>query len=88
METSPVGSFAANKFGIYDLGGNVWEWCVDEYEKGSSLRVLRGASCFNDDPELLRSSCRDKSQPDKGRNNAGIRIVLAHQSTGDPWYKA
>lgn len=87
-ETSPVGSFAPNKFGIYDLGGNVWEWCVDEFEKGSSFRVLRGASCFNDDPELLMSSRRDKCQPDKGRNNAGIRIVLAPQTTGDPWYKA
>ncbi|MFA7343714.1 MAG: SUMF1/EgtB/PvdO family nonheme iron enzyme [Terrimicrobiaceae bacterium] len=87
-ETSPVGSFAPNKFGIYDLGGNVWEWCVDEYERGSSFRVLRGASCFNDDPEFLRSSYRDKFQPDKGRNNAGIRIVLAPQSVGDPWYKA
>lgn len=87
-ETSPVGSFAANKFGIYDLGGNVWEWCVDEYERGSALRVLRGASCFNDDPELLRSSYRDKCHQDKGRNNAGIRVVLAPQTTGDPWYKA
>lgn len=87
-ETSPVGSFSPNKYGIYDLGGNVWEWCMDEYEKGSNLRVLRGASCFNDDPELLRSSYRDKYQPDKGRNNAGIRIVLATQSERDPWYKA
>lgn len=86
-ETSPVGSFAPNKFGIYDLGGNVWEWCVDEYERGSGLRVLRGASCFNDDPELLRSSYRDKNQADKGRNNTGIRIVLAPQSPGDPWHK-
>ena len=87
-ETSPVGSFAPNKFGIYDLGGNVWEWCMDEHEKGGAFRVLRGASCFNDDPELLLSSCRDKCQPDKGRNNAGIRIVLAPQTTADPWYKA
>ncbi len=87
-ETSPVGSFAPNKFGLYDMGGNVWEWCMDEYEKGSNFRVLRGASCFNDDPELLRSSYRDKSQPEKGRNNAGIRVVLATQSERDPWYKA
>lgn len=87
-ETSPVGSFAPNKFGLYDMGGNVWEWCMDEYEKGSNFRVLRGASCFNDDPELLRSSYRDKSQPEKGRNNVGIRVVLATQSERDPWYKA
>lgn len=87
-DTSPVGSFPPNKFGIYDLGGNVWEWCMDEYEKGSGLRTLRGGSCFNDDPEFLRSSYRDKCQADKGRNNVGIRIVLSTQAERDPWYKA
>ncbi len=88
-ETSPVGSFAANNFGIHDLGGNVWEWCMDEYEKGSSLRVLRGGSCFNDDPEFLRSSYRDKLAPERIRNNVGMRLVLAGflHADRDPWIK-
>ncbi len=87
-ETSPVGRFPPNKFGLYDMGGNVWEWCMEEYEKGSSFRVLRGGSCFNDDPEFLMSSHRDKQPAGKGRNNVGIRLVLATQSERDPWYKA
>lgn len=83
-ETSPVGSFRANELGIHDLGGNVWEWCLDKYEPDSENRVLRGASCFNDDPEFLLSSYRDRNPPGKRRNNNGFRVVLKMSKGSDP----
>ena len=44
VNTSPVGSFAANRFGLFDLGGNVWQWCQDWVDKKQVAHVLRGAS--------------------------------------------
>lgn len=85
-ETSPVGSFPANGLGIHDLGGNVWEWCLDKYEPDSETRVLRGASCFNDDPEFLRSSYRDRNPPGRRRNNNGFRLLLKKRPASDPWF--
>ena len=82
--TSPVGSFAANKYGLHDMGGNVWEWCEDEWTPNSApgviitTRVLRGASWDFNDPDFLLSSRRwhHGTPGHRGRSDIGFRCVL------------
>lgn len=79
--TAPVGSFAPNKFGLYDMGGNVWQWCMDSWNNDSKAKVLRGASWYNGALKLsLLSSCRVHAAPDSSTDNYGFRIVKASDS--------
>jgi formylglycine-generating enzyme required for sulfatase activity len=75
-ESAPVMSFRANELGLYDLGGNVYEWCQDWYDESQQSRVLRGASWLYDTGAGLRSSFRLCADP-RGRNgDGGFRVVL------------
>jgi formylglycine-generating enzyme required for sulfatase activity len=85
--THPVGTKAANSLGIYDMSGNVWEWCWDRYgnytsgsqndPRGPSSgadRVLRGGSWGNSAADV-RSACRSVNTPSRRSNYFGFRLV-------------
>jgi hypothetical protein len=76
-ETSPAETFPANRFGLYDMGGNVRQWCEDWYNNEKTGRVLRGASWADGQRDDLLSSCRTFRVPTKYHSTIGFRCVLA-----------
>ena len=88
-KTRAVGTKQPNELGIYDMSGNVWEWCQDRlgaYSSSSqvnptgansgSYRVSRGGS-WCEFARLCRSSCRDLTSPGNRNYDLGLRLVLS-----------
>lgn len=75
--TAPVGQFNANQNGLYDMGGNVREWCEDWFNARKTDRTLRGADWTASEWKDLLISARDQSEPDKRKDHTGFRVVLS-----------
>jgi formylglycine-generating enzyme required for sulfatase activity len=85
--TKPVASFPANVWGLYDMHGNVWEWCLDEYcpypssavsdpveACGSPYKVIRGGSWYFG-ADSARSALRYTHEPRLRGFSIGFRVV-------------
>lgn len=70
----PVAQKEPNAWGLYDMHGNVWEWCEDKYEPGNSDRVCRGGSWYAGAGSCSASS-RGSSSPDSRDINLGFRLA-------------
>ena len=79
-QTSPVGSFAANALGLFDMSGNVWQWCDGIYKPGSRWGVLRGGSWGTAVAAELRSSYRFPVDRSQREVIYGFRCVLVPEA--------
>ena len=91
QKTAKVKSYPCNAWGLYEMHGNVWEWCQDswQYDLGNEavedpkpegvggLRVIRGGSWY-DHGGRVRSAIRDRDTPDDQLSFVGFRLLLGH----------
>jgi formylglycine-generating enzyme required for sulfatase activity len=89
--TTPAGMFPPNGFGLYDMHGNLWEWCADTWHddyNGAPLsdaprqnggdragRAVRGGS-WHDVPSACRSAARTRYEAGQGDDFVGFRVIL------------
>lgn len=91
--TAEVGQYPSNEFGLHDMTGNVWEWCMNWYgpypsetqknptgPASGESRVLRGGSWGNVSPVNLRAAYRGNYVPENQYNGVGFRLVAPQDS--------
>jgi formylglycine-generating enzyme required for sulfatase activity len=87
LHTQPIAGKAPNPWGLYDMVGNIWQWCNDIYgayensvqtnpqgAAAGAVRVVRGGCCFSDAVQL-RSAYRTSNQPSERYGMTGFRVV-------------
>ena len=72
--TAPVGRFKPNGYGLFDMAGNVAEWCQDWFDSNEDTRVLRGGGWF-DSADSLRVARRYNLDPGHRGYGFGFRCV-------------
>jgi formylglycine-generating enzyme required for sulfatase activity len=95
--THPVGKKLPNQFGLYDMYGNVWEWCEDQWHKNyegapsdgsawlsvedSTRRVVRGGSWYVSGINCRSANRYKFNSYDRG-SNFGLRLVVGARTSG------
>ncbi len=82
-QTTNVGSFPANPWGLFDVHGNIWEWCWDEDmgysasspESDTTLKLVRGGA-WNNGSASCRAASRGIGRPDDRKGSSGFRVCL------------
>ena len=92
-ETTIVGKYPPNAFGLYDMHGNVWEWCQDNWNNNyenlpsdgkaylsgkDTIKIIRGG-CWFRDYRYCRSAYRGKYEPNGASHSGGFRVVCVIQ---------